>query len=231
MARSVNHRIWVGLALVILGGLFLLDNYNIIYFDVPYWIFRWQSILIIIGLLVLASSDNKSVGIVLIVIGGIGYAPELWPLLLIGLGIYVLYKRRDTLGHKHNKTETNTTNTERGSTSPKDIINDVAIFGGGKKVIQSDNFKGGNITAIFGGSEIDLTDCKLAEGENTIDVFIMFGGTDIIAPRDWKILIDVLPIFGGFSEKRMRDPNLVQDPERTLVIKGIAVFGGGSVKY
>lgn len=222
MAKSRNISLWIGLALVVLGGLFLLDNFNVIYFDLPYWVFRWQSILIIIGLLILANSDSNTAGYVLIVIGLLGWFPEFWPLLLIGIGAYLLYRRKDTTIKDVNEPETkNDTN---------DFINDTAIFGGGKKLINSDNFKGGKLTAVFGGSEIDLFDCKLAEGTNVLDIFAMFGGTDITAPADWNIKIDVIAIFGGFDDKRRKDPNHVPDPERKLVIKGLVLFGGGSIK-
>jgi predicted membrane protein len=116
------------------------------------------------------------------------------------------------------------------ATENMDYIDDIAIFGGGHKVIQSDNFKGGNITAIFGGSEIDLTQCKLAEGDNVLDVVIIFGGTEIIVPKDWNIRTNVTPLFGGFSNKSRRDASQPLDTTRTLVIKGLALFGGGEIK-
>jgi len=112
----------------------------------------------------------------------------------------------------------------------KDVIDDVAIFGGGTKIITSENFKGGNVTAIFGGSEIILKGCKLAEGTNVIDVLAVFGGTTIIVPSDWNIVLNVTPIFGGFSNKSVKDPNRVIDLSKTLIIKGLVVFGGGELK-
>lgn len=112
----------------------------------------------------------------------------------------------------------------------KDVIDDVAIFGGGSKIIFSDNFQGGNITAIFGGSEINLMNCKLAEGENVLDVLMVFGGSTIIVPKEWNVVINVTSILGGFSNKSVRNPNLIVDQSRTLIIKGLTLFGGGEVK-
>lgn len=112
----------------------------------------------------------------------------------------------------------------------KDVIDDVAIFGGGSKIIFSDNFQGGNITAIFGGSEINLINCKLAEGENVLDVLMVFGGSTIIVPKEWNVVINVTSILGGFSNKSVRNPNLIVDQSRTLIIKGLTLFGGGEVK-
>ncbi len=226
MGRKINFNLVIGLGLVILGGLFLLDNFYVIYFDVPYWVFRWQSILIIIGLIMLANSENKSAGTVLIAIGLFFWFPKLWPLLLVGIGFYILYKRREPAALNDDRTTDNSS----GRGSLNDFINDTSIFGGGKKMINSDNFKGGNITAVFGGSEIDLYECKLAKGNNVLDVFAMFGGNDILMPADWNVRIEVIPIFGGFSDKRRKDPNQVPDPERKLIIKGLVIFGGGNIK-
>jgi predicted membrane protein len=96
--------------------------------------------------------------------------------------------------------------------------------------MNTQNFRGGKLTAVFGGSEIDLFDCRLAEGTNYLDVFAMFGGTDITMPSDWNVKVEVLPIFGGFTDKRRKEPNHVPDPERKLIIKGLVLFGGGNLK-
>jgi len=111
-----------------------------------------------------------------------------------------------------------------------DRIDNVAVFGGGKQILHSDNFQGGTITAIFGGSEIDLTQCKLAPGENYIDVLAIFGGTTIFVPKDWKVIVNVFPLFGGFSIKGKKDPSVDYDPTRALIIKGTVIFGGGEIK-
>ena len=116
------------------------------------------------------------------------------------------------------------------SSIKRDYIDDISIFGGGHKVIHSDSFKGGNITALFGGSEIDLTQCKLAPGENIIDVVIIFGGTTIIVPNNWDVILNVTPLFGGFSDKKRRFIRSDTESAGTLIIKGVVLFGGGEVK-
>ncbi len=225
MGQKINFNLIIGLALVIIGGLFLLDNFDVIYFDLPYWVFRWQSILIIIGLILLANSKNNTAGYVLITIGIIGWYPEIWPVILIIIGFYILYRRREHAPKSNDHADSSYT-----ESSNDDFLNDVSVFGGGKKIIKSDNFRGGRITAIFGGSEIDVYGSKLADGTNILDVFAMFGGTDILMHPDWNVKIDVVPIFGGFSDKRRKDPNQVPDPEKKLIIKGLVLFGGGNLK-
>jgi len=112
----------------------------------------------------------------------------------------------------------------------KDVIDDVAIFGGGTRIVTSENFQGGNITAVFGGSEIILKGCKLAEGTTSIDILAVFGGTTIVVPSDWNVVMNVTSIFGGFSNKGIKDPNAQVDLSRTLIVKGLVVFGGGELK-
>ena len=81
---------------------------------------------------------------------------------------------------------------------------ETSLFGGGKVNIVSENFKGGKLTSIFGGSEISLLNSKLAEGINVIDVFNIFGGNTLVIPADWSLRIDVVSIFGGYSDKRSK---------------------------
>ena len=95
------------------------------------------------------------------------------------------------------------------------------IFGGGERTINSDNFKGGKITCVFGGSSIDMLSAKLAPGNNVIDVFTVFGGSKLIIPSDWDIKLDVVAIFGGFSDKR-RNITTSSEGDSRLIIKGIA---------
>lgn len=43
-----------------------------------------------------------------------------------------------------------------------DYIDEITVFGGIKKNLTTNSFKGGKITAVFGGSEINLLNSDLA---------------------------------------------------------------------
>lgn len=111
-----------------------------------------------------------------------------------------------------------------------DYIDEISIFGGGKKIITSDNFRGGRITTIFGGSDIVLSQSKLAPGTNEIEVFAMFGGWTLVVPPNWQVKNEVIAIFGGISDKRMIAPDTIKDNTRQLIIRGFVMFGGGEIK-
>ena len=121
---------------------------------------------------------------------------------------------------------------EIGATHDKevDFIDEFNIFSGSEKKISIKNFRGGTITSIFGGSDIDMTDAELSGETNVIEIFYMFGGSTIIVPNDWVVLNKVTSIFGGFSDKRKVTTSNTRDTKKTLIIKGMIMFGGGEIK-
>jgi predicted membrane protein len=228
-------RLLLGLVIIGLGVLYLLDNLNLINFSVSYVIFSWPMVITIVGLSILLNARRKFFGTMVFLVGlflliirvfpNINIdADIIWPLIVIAVGLSLLFQRSHVFsnGHGvffHHRNEN------------IDKIDDVAVFGGGEKSIRSDNFQGGNITAIFGGSQIDFVGCKLAEGRQYIDIVAIFGGTTLIVPKEWNVVLDIFPIFGGFSKKGYRMFDTETDKSRTLVIKGVVIFGGGEVRF
>ncbi|MCF6271407.1 MAG: cell wall-active antibiotics response protein [Melioribacteraceae bacterium] len=218
---NVKTNTIIGIVIILIGGLILATNFN--FFPGAYlkMIFKWQSILILIGIITYLNSGNKSLGVLLASIGILGFVPNFWALLLIGLGVYIIYKSK-------NKPPTEDINRDPEFNNPSEYINDISIFGGSRKNFQIANFRGGNITAIFGGSEIDLTNSSLCDGVSTLNIFFLFGGSNIRIPSNWNVFIELTPILGGFKDKRI----VVADESsnnKKLVIKGFILFGGGDL--
>lgn len=231
-----TSRMLIGSLFILLGGIFLLENLDIIYFNIPHIIFSFPTILIVIGSIIMINSRRKTFGGIVLALGlflmvprifpAIDYdASIIFPLIIILLGIFIIFRNK----HEGGREGENIFHGSKGNIN-RDKIDEISIFGGGERIINSDNFMGGNVTSIFGGSEIDLTKCKLAPGENIVDLLSIFGGSTFIVPKDWNIVTDVFPLFGGFSNKVIRDPNVATDKEKTLVIKGLVIFGGGEIK-
>jgi len=230
MSEVDNKRLFPGLLLIVLGGVFLLDNLDIIPNGITRHIFSWPGWMIMIGSVFLITRPNRPVGLILITIGLFFLVPRIlhipydvrsyWPVILIVLGfVYILRQRRDPAGSPQLKDD-----------ETADFINDTTVFGGGEVVVTSDNFQGGKLTYIFGGSTINLMRAKLAPGRNVIDMFAMFGGCNFIVPSDWNVRVDVTPIFGGFSDSRKPTVDTVIDQKKELIIKGTVIFGGGELK-
>jgi len=124
----------------------------------------------------------------------------------------------------------NPSNDTNTAYSDNDYIDEVAIFGGGEKIITSNNFRGGKVTALFGGVDLVLHHAQLAQGTHQLEVFAMFGGWTLRIPPHWQVKSEVVAIFGGVSDKRYIGPDTVKDNTRQLVIKGFVMFGGGEIK-
>jgi len=228
--NKVDKRVLLGSILIGLGGLFFLNSLDIFDFDFGRVIFSWPFFFIVIGMYLTLNTSRKMVGGIIAGLGFIFILPRIFPsidydgsvvvsIFLIAFGSYIILNQKK-------KTEV----TDELGQITKDVIDDVAIFGGGTKIVSTDNFRGGNITAVFGGSEIILKGSKLAEGTNSIDILAIFGGTTIVVPNDWNVVMNVTSIFGGFSNKSIKDPNRIVDLSRTLIVKGLVVFGGGELK-
>jgi predicted membrane protein len=229
---SLDKRAILGIVLTIIGFLLLADNLGWMDHHLSHIIFSWPMLLILIGLLNIFKKNHTGFGIILITIGVYFIVPKIpyldipsnydslfWAFILVALGIVFIFR---------SKKETHfCSGTEKFSS---DYIDEVNVFGGGEKKLTTNSFRGGKITSVFGGSNYDLLECKLADGKNVLDMVNVFGGSKIIVPNDWKIHVEVVSIFGGFSDKR-RMINLSNiDNSKELYITGVAIFGGGEIK-
>ncbi len=105
-----------------------------------------------------------------------------------------------------------------------EVLDATAIFGSIKKNILSKNFRGGDATSIFGGSEIDLSKADI-NGTVMIDVTALLGGVKLVVPSHWVVKQEIAAIFGGVEDKRdMHSVITVQN--KVLLLKGTAFMGG-----
>jgi len=195
-------------------------------------IFNWEMILIVLGIIFIASRNDQTTGWILLLIGLVFLVPDLvhipyplrklfWPAMFVIFGVVLLVRGQSIRSSK----------APNASYDPNDTyLNDVSIFGGGEKVISAKNFAGGKITAVFGGSNIDLRQANLAQGTQVIDVLCLFGGSNLMVPPGWDVRVEVVSILGGFSDKRQHFGEPQKEVGKTLVIRGLAMFGGGELK-
>lgn len=237
--RNSDGRIVIGVILVAIGLFLVYDNlFNFHFFFLDY-LFSFPAILIFIGIVILLNSRNNFIGYLLLIGGAYFFMRDflhlevnhiigdIWPLLIIGFGLYILLKKRNGLSSNYNiDGSTGKDGKNDFDTNKMDFIDEITILGGSKKAFSSQQFRGGKITTIFAGSEIDLRDCKLAGERQIIDILTLFGSTEIYLPRDWKVVISVVSIFGGFDDDRRID---IED-EKVLVIKGLVLFGANEIK-
>jgi hypothetical protein len=177
---------------------------------------------------------------------------QLWPLILIGIGLVMLGQRiwgpqwigpaRHRWQRRHwdkqqwkagwrNQWEAGWKNQGTDTGEPTNSsLNEVAIFGGGKRKVTTQDFKGGELTAIFGGFEVDLRLAGMAADSAILEVNTVFGGAEIRIPYSWTAVVQGVGIFGGYGDET-EPPDPAANPQsKKLFIRGAAVFGGVSVK-
>lgn len=224
--------------LVIKAGILLL-GFNLGYLNPAYRsvVFSWQMLLIAIGLINLVTRESRIFGIILMLTGGFFMAPLLhnfgysfvdvmWPALLVAAGILIIFKKR--MHPRRFNPMTHSKFEDAYLHENKDgYLHQSNVFGGSKRKITG-VFKGGRIDNVFGGSELDLSQATLGEGQNELQVDCVFGGVKMIVPSDWHITLKVNSVMGGFADKRVNVTN-EQSSDKTLLITGSCVFGGGEI--
>ncbi|MDQ1296338.1 MAG: hypothetical protein QG611_316, partial [Bacteroidota bacterium] len=213
-----NNRVIIGVVLVLAGLFLVIRNTGFFPDFIDHVIFSWPMLLVTIGLIMTLGASEKTAGIIVMAVGGFFMIPLLfretfhmynmfWPSIFIIIGIIFIVTKRKGWNSV----------TSKGMIGD-DYIDYINVFSGGERQIVSDNFKGGKVTAVFGGIELDLTKAKLAPGRNDLEIACVFGGATIIVPDTWFVTIEVTPVLGGFSDSRKLGPGRTLDSTSQLVI-------------
>lgn len=225
-AVRFTPQLLVGLIVIAVGVLFTLDNLGIT--EADQYLRYWPAGLIAVGLLKLAQSRDGMGG----AFGGFMFALagtwllleqievvrlsfwDLWPVLLVMFGGYLVWQ-----GYSGRQQRA-------ASGDANSVVSGLAVLGGVARGNNSRAFRGGNLTAVMGGCELDLRQAAI-DGEAVLDVFAMWGGIEIRVPEDWTVVGRVTPLLGGFDDKTR--PAQGASAHR-LVIRGFAIMGGIEVK-
>jgi hypothetical protein len=81
--------------------------------------------------------------------------------------------------------------------------------------------------AVFGGVDLDLREAVFEDQVVEISGFWCFGGLDIKVPAGIEVRDQVAGVFGGIDVSNVGER---QPGAPTLVVKGLALFGGVSIK-
>ncbi|RMH23403.1 MAG: hypothetical protein D6696_00575 [Acidobacteria bacterium] len=226
--RSIRGtpRIALGLLLIVFGVLLALDRLG---FD-DVWSY-WPVLLIALGIARLQGAGDargRRAGAILLVVGGLFLLDDrrlgilgvgtwdLLPVLFLLFGAALVW--RGIAGRREPQPEVDAAA----------VINGLAICGGASRSSASSNFKGGDLVAIMGGVEVDLTRARIAGGPAVIDVFALWGGVEIRVPRDWSVSLEGIPLLGGFEDHTVQ-PRSGEEAGQ-LIVRGLAIMGGVEVK-
>jgi len=253
--NNSNGNKLVGAILIIVGGLWIVDNFNVFSFF-NFSFFSWNTFFVIAGAIIISNNSRSFWGYLLIGIGVIGWLKnmpffpfahllnfrDLWPLIILGIGVWMILRKNESTNcinrqhignqntNQNNQANANSFASPGTHESSFDYVNEMASFTSIEKVITSQSFKGGKIAASFGSIKLDFRQAKMAPGEHILDLSATFGGVELYFPHDWKVIVNVSSVFGGFDDQRYPGLNAAASGDSLLIIKGSVVFGGGELK-
>ncbi|MEJ0037141.1 MAG: DUF5668 domain-containing protein [Gammaproteobacteria bacterium] len=231
--RGRFHSLVIGALIVTFGATLLATNLG--WTDMRSAMRQfWPFALVVWGIANLFSDrpGGKFWGLVLIVAGSWIYADQrdwihvqFWavfgPTVLILLGLMVAW--RALAG------PTRPPATPDGEEASGYISSFAVMSGSEHKPTQP--FQGANLGAMMGGVKLDLTGAEMQGDTATIEVFAVWGGIEIFAPRDWDVTSKVVTFMGASVDKRRpAAPPVPGTPRKTLVIHGFVLMGGIEIK-
>lgn len=242
--RRRRKDIFPGLFILLIGVVFLMRQTGVIF---PHWFFTWPVLLIGIGVFSGIRHGYRNGGwLIPIIIGGLylinemvpgmGMGQYIWPIVIIAVGLLLIIRPKKSnhwvrwqQQHWHNSEQWTKQQDGAGAYNQSgDYLDITAIFGGVKKIILSKSFKGGDITSLMGGTEVNLTQADI-NGVVTIDATSIFGGTKLIVPPTWDVQSEVVTIFGGVDDKRQINSEAL-NPGKVLRLEGTCIFGGIDIR-
>jgi len=129
---------------------------------------------------------------------------------LIVIGINVISGKKHQWSDQEPKTK-----------SHDDYLKEIAIFSPVRKTADSKNFKGGEVTMIFSGGELDLSNVETDEKKIDLALVVVFGGGKIIIPKNWKVNVQGTAILGKYDNKTDKK----DEDAPILNLKGTVIFG------
>ena len=222
----LSSRLILGIIVITVGALWTLDNLDLIRSG-P--ILRWWPVLVIgLGLAKLfgiSAQRNLAAGTIFVLVGtwllagGLGLDvldfSLLWPMILVVIGVNLVL--RSTRAHSVG-TPTDDVSARLGT---------FAFWSGVDRKISSQEFRGGDITAVMGGAKIDFTQAKPVPGGAVIDLFVWWGGIELVVPEDWKVVLEGTVLMGGVEDKSKSPP---ADSQNILILRGLVLMGGIEIK-
>lgn len=226
---NVGCGFWVGLTLIIVGSGLFLDVLGLIEFR-PLLDTYWPSIIMIGALVQLISRRRFAGPVVLFGIGSLLQADKLgllegsfwaafWSLILVAFGLSIIWGLR-----KKKAIEEMFSAMTRGADSNDRTVKQSAFFGGSEIRSSSQDFHGGELTAIAGGIDLDLRNAEIRETA-TLSATAIMGGIEIRVPPHWRVITNGTPILGGIDNKTFdqRGDNVIAP---TLIVNTTVVLGG-----
>lgn len=226
--EKINRILW-GIIFITLGVIVALNTLDIINFNI--FFNGWWTLLIIIPCFIGLFDGTKEgklgniigilVGVVLLLVAQgllrFDIVFKLFiPAVLVIIGLYLLF------GNVFRSKVTDKLRELKKESGNGEAI--CATFSEQFVTKNDEKFESANVDAVFGSVVLDLSKAKIKD-EAVITASAIFGGIDIIVPKDVEVKIKSTPIFGGVS-----NTTKTKDAKKVIYIDALALFGSVEVK-
>ena len=157
----------------------------------------------------------------------------LWPLAMIAAGVILLMVRMRVQAVKWEEFPGRwVIGSNARSRTVNNKVEEWVIFIGVKRKIETVNFEGGELTAVFGSIELDLRRASISTPDRyaTLEANSAFGSIELRIPETWQVQLHGNAIFGAYEDKTIPPRPDPGSPIPTLVISGGTAFGAVVVK-
>jgi hypothetical protein len=214
--RTTRNRTSLGLVLILVGLVLTLDSAGILRTD---GFGRWWPLLLVgVGLVKVRQpreDGQRAAGVAFLMLGGLFLFTSIlsvrsaWPLLMVAFGTFLLWQG----------VESSASASVKVSDSP--YLSEMVLIGHVKRGHRPLDFRGGSVTAVIGGVELDLRKANLTSTAY-LDVVAFWGGIEIKVPPEWTVDARVVPLMGAFENKA---DSLATPGGPRLVVRGHAIMG------
>ncbi|TMQ67884.1 MAG: hypothetical protein E6K80_14810 [Candidatus Eisenbacteria bacterium] len=222
----LTGRMTLGLIVIALGTMWTLDNLGLIESEpILRW---WPTLLIAFGvakLFGIGTYRHLAAGAVFTLLGvwllagGLGIRgldlSLMWPLILVVVGVLLVFRSRrapQVAGPGEDQSSR---------------VNTFSFWSGCTRKISSQSFRGGEVTAVMGGAKLDLRQARPVPEGAVIDVFIWWGGIELLIPEDMKVVLEGNVLMGGIEDRSKAPP---ADSAKTLILRGVVLMGGIDIR-
>ena len=226
--KKFSGIIW-GIVLIAIGVIFAGNSMH--WFDIDVFFDGWWTLFIIIPCSIGLITDKEKMGSLIGLIVGVllllacqdviafdMFWKLLVPIIIILIGISLIFRNIFNKSICDDIEKLNKKLEKDGEIT--------SVFSSQSIDYKDKEFKGINMSAVFGSIDLDLRNAKIKE-DVVIKASAVFGGIDILVSDDVNVILKSNSIFGGADNKK-KDGK--KDKKPTIYVDANCVFGGLDIK-
>ena len=175
----------------------------------------WPLLLLFLGIELYISNNRITGGIILLLsvsflfntLLDFNFFSVLWPILIIGIGVSLLFKE-ERKEEKKVKDDTS-------------YLSQTLLFKDENLKVDSQNFKGGRLDMFVGSLKLDLREAKVSKGGAKLNINAVFANVKVLVPKECRVKSKGSRVIGDWTinlNERERE-------EPVLNINGNILFG------